>query len=294
MPGRSGRPTPANVPSRWASAFTTVPLRAPGAGCTTMPGGLSIASRSASSKRTATGSGSGSAASGSGSGSSISSRAPTPRRWAPLRATPSTRTRPASINRFACDRVPTSATPARKRSRRTPAPPAGTTSSTRPGTLAAGGRTPRPGEGPAGEGRSHPDVEDGLAHAPVDLDADRVHAVRRQEEACAEVQVCGGEAERPPAAIARHHPAAERVGPAEERPRARHVARLEQCAEPRAAHLLAVARRLDRTHHLDLEPEACAERAQRFAGAGPVAPEVHVVADHDVLELEMAEQEVAH
>src|SRR5437016_3204153 len=33
MPGRSGRPTPASAPSRWASAFTTVPRRAPGAGC---------------------------------------------------------------------------------------------------------------------------------------------------------------------------------------------------------------------------------------------------------------------
>ena len=107
------------------------------------------------------------------------------------------------------------------------------------------------------------------------------------------MQVRGREAERPPPAIAHHHPAAERVGPAEERSRARHVARLEQRAQPRAAHLLAVARR-HRPHHLDPEPQARAERAQRLAGAGPVAPEVHVVADHHVRELDMAKQEVAH
>ena len=48
-PGRSGSPTPASAPRRCSSAFTTVPRRAPGAGCTTMPGGLSMASRCASS-----------------------------------------------------------------------------------------------------------------------------------------------------------------------------------------------------------------------------------------------------
>jgi len=146
----------------------------------------------------------------------------------------------------------------------------------------------------AGEGRPHADVEDALAHAPVHLDTDRVDAVRGQQEAGAKMQVRGREAERPPPAIAHHHPATKRVGPAEERPRTRHVARLDERAQPRAAHLLAVARGRHRSHHLDPEPQARAERAQRLAGAGPVAAEVDVVAHHDVRQLEMAEQEVAH
>src|SRR5207253_1486864 len=170
-----------------------------------------------------------------------------PVRCALLRSAPSTRTCPASINRFACDRVPTSDTVARKRSSRVPAARAGTTRSTRRAMLAC---SPRPGEGPAagpprpstappppgGPAAPHADVEDALVRASVHLDTDRVHPVGGQQEAGAEMQVRGREAERPPPAIAHHHPAAERVGPAEERSRARHVARLEQRAQPRAAH----------------------------------------------------------
>src|SRR5262245_31673074 len=55
---------------------------------------------------------------------------------APLRAMPSTRTWPASISCFACERVPIPGTVARKRSSRTPAPAAGTTTASRPAPTA--------------------------------------------------------------------------------------------------------------------------------------------------------------
>ncbi len=50
MPGRSTPPIPDNVPWQWPNrALTRVPSLWPGAGCTTMPAGLTSTSRSASS-----------------------------------------------------------------------------------------------------------------------------------------------------------------------------------------------------------------------------------------------------
>ena len=58
--------------------------------------------------------------------------------------------------------------------------------------------------------------------------------------------------------------------------------------------MLALARRSDRPDDVDREPEARPELLQRLRRPRPRSPEVHVVPDDDVRELEMAQQEVAH
>ena len=49
MPGRTSPPMPESVGTAASSAFTSVPPGWPGAGCTTMPAGLSTATMSRSS-----------------------------------------------------------------------------------------------------------------------------------------------------------------------------------------------------------------------------------------------------
>ena len=55
MPSRSSPPTSDSGPPRPLSAFTSVPLQLPGAGCTTIPAGLSTTSTSSSSNTTMSG-----------------------------------------------------------------------------------------------------------------------------------------------------------------------------------------------------------------------------------------------
>jgi hypothetical protein len=106
------------------------------------------------------------------------------------------------------------------------------------------------------------------------------------------VQVRGGKAERPTAAVTDDDATPESVRPAEKPPRPAHVPRGDEGAKPRAAHALAVARRGDRPDHVDAEAEAGAERPQRRRGAGPPATEVDVVADDCMRQVEMPQHEV--
>ncbi len=72
MPGRATPPIPdSDAPQCASSAFTSVPVSLPGAGCAVMPAGLSTTIRCASSKSTVSGIASGSGIAGAGGGTAI-------------------------------------------------------------------------------------------------------------------------------------------------------------------------------------------------------------------------------
>ena len=103
-PGRSSPPMPLRSSTWCSSALTSVPSAWPGAGCTTMPGGLFTTMRSASSKRTSSGSASGSGVAGAGSGTSTRDRVAGARRRFACAARPPTETWPSLISRWICER----------------------------------------------------------------------------------------------------------------------------------------------------------------------------------------------
>ena len=164
MPGRRTPPIPARLgPQCASSALTSVPSGLPGAGCTTMPAGLSMTIRCASSKRmsSAIGCAAGSAASGSGSSTAIVGAGGW--RAAPGRATPgrrSRRGRRGSAASGGCATVPAVAAATRGRAeRRRPRPRSG----------------PRPAIHPNRRVHSHPAVS--TFHRPVDGPVHRWRAI---------------------------------------------------------------------------------------------------------------------
>src|SRR5262245_48747078 len=121
MPGRRGLPTSAMVGAWARTAAARVPRAWPAPGCTTSPAGLSITMTSSSSNTIERVIGSGTRVSEGAGGASTSIRSPPDRRYAALRAAPSTRTWPASMSVCTRAREMAGAFSASQRSRRTPA-----------------------------------------------------------------------------------------------------------------------------------------------------------------------------
>src|SRR5207237_9337638 len=96
-----------------------------------VPGAVALGRRPAPPWSTTGGGASGSIADGSGARAAISTRSPGRTACEALRTTPSTRTHPASISCFACERVPTPRAAATTRSSRRPAAAGRTTRTTR-------------------------------------------------------------------------------------------------------------------------------------------------------------------
>ena len=119
MPGRATPPMPPREGQWWRRAFTRVPVRCPGAGCTTSPAGLSMAMTSSSSNITLRGIASGSGTAGTGGGMDIVTTSPGWTRAVDrVAGTPLTATRPDFIRPWMRAREKSSHCPVSHTSRR--------------------------------------------------------------------------------------------------------------------------------------------------------------------------------